>query len=120
MAGTDNREPWDDYKKILNELALYDPDLVVRPHLVVANKMDEPAAAANLKKFKRRIPRTKVLPMAAAFDEGIEQFRKVIDAAVATATAKAEAAAAAAAASVPVVPAATARARDRRKTKPTA
>ncbi|GDY20061.1 hypothetical protein LBMAG56_14060 [Verrucomicrobiota bacterium] len=120
MAGTDNREPWDDYQKILNELALYDPDLVKRPHLVVANKMDEPAAAANLKKFKRRIPRTKVLPMAAAFDEGIEQFRKVIDAAVAAATAKADAAAAAAAASAPVAPAATARARDRRMAKPAA
>lgn len=82
--------------------------------------MDEPAAAANLKKFKRRIPRTKVLPMAAAFDEGIEQFRKVIDAAVAAATAKADAAAAAAAASAPVAPAATARARDRRMAKPAA
>ena len=41
MAGTDGREPWDDYKNLLNELELYDPGLLERPRLVVANKMDE-------------------------------------------------------------------------------
>jgi GTP-binding protein len=75
MAGTDGRNPWDDYKQLLRELALYDPELPKRPRLVVANKMDEPAAEQNLKKFKRRIPKVSVLPMAAAFDEGIEQFK---------------------------------------------
>jgi predicted GTPase len=51
---------------------------------VVANKMDEPVAEENLKKFKRRVPKTPVLPIAAAFDEGIEKFKKVILDAVAT------------------------------------
>ena len=40
--------------------------------------MDEPAAEANLRKFKRRVPRTPVLPIAAAFDEGIDRFKKLI------------------------------------------
>src|ERR1043166_401004 len=31
MAGTDGREPWDDYKKLLNELALYDEMLLKKP-----------------------------------------------------------------------------------------
>jgi GTP-binding protein len=78
MAGSDGREPWDDYKKILRELELYDPALLERPRLVVANKMDESVAEANLRKFKRRIPRTPVLPIAAAFDEGIGHFKKLI------------------------------------------
>jgi GTP-binding protein len=82
MAGTDNRAPWDDHRQLLEELALYDPDLLGRPRLVVANKMDEPAAEANLRKFKRRVPRTPVLPIAAAFDEGIERFKQSIRAAV--------------------------------------
>jgi GTP-binding protein len=82
MAATDGRAPWDDYKNLLNELELYDPALAQKPRLVAANKMDEPAAAANLKKFKRRIPKTRVLPMAAAFDEGIEDFKKTIRQAV--------------------------------------
>jgi GTP-binding protein len=82
MAGTDNREPWDDYENLLKELELYDPLLLEKPRLVVGNKIDEPAAAENLKKFKRRVRKTAVLPIAAAFDEGIDKFRKVIRAAV--------------------------------------
>ncbi|MBE0542376.1 MAG: GTPase ObgE [Verrucomicrobia bacterium] len=82
MAGTDNRAPWDDYRQLLKELELYDPALLERPRLVVANKMDEPAAAENLKKFKRRIRKTSVLPIAAAFDEGMDQFKQLIREAV--------------------------------------
>lgn len=78
MAGADGRAPWDDYKNLLRELELYDPGLLEKPRLVVANKMDEPAAEANLKGFKRRIRKTPVLPIAAAFDEGIAEFRKMI------------------------------------------
>jgi len=88
MAGADARAPWDDYRSLLRELELYDPALLEKRRLVVANKMDEPAAAENLKKFKRRIRRTPVLPMAAAFDEGIEEFKETIRAAVAAAAAK--------------------------------
>jgi GTP-binding protein len=82
MAGTDGRLPWDDYHHLLEELNLYDLSLSARPRLVVANKMDEPAAAANLKKFKRRVPKTRVLPMAAAFDEGVAKFKEAIREAV--------------------------------------
>ncbi len=82
MAGTDNRAPWDDYKNLLSELELYDPELLNKPRLVVANKMDEEVAASNLKKFKRRIPKTPVLPIAAAFDEGLPKFKQMIREAV--------------------------------------
>jgi GTP-binding protein len=82
MAGTDGRAPWDDYKNLLTELELYDAALAQKPRLVAANKMDEPPAVENLKKFKRRIPKTPVLPMAAAFDEGIEAFKNAIRRAV--------------------------------------
>jgi GTPase len=75
MAAIDGRSPADDFHNLLNELQRYDPGLIERPRLVVANKMDEPAAAANLRKFKRKVPKTQVLPMAAAFDEGIERFK---------------------------------------------
>jgi GTPase len=82
MAGTDGRNPWDDYKQLLTELELYDPTLVEKPIYVVANKMDEPTAEENLKKFKRRIKKVRVLPIAAAFDEGIDLFKKLIRQAV--------------------------------------
>ncbi len=88
MAGTDNREPWNDYAQLLNELELYDPALLDKPRYVVANKMDEPAAEENLKKFKRKVKKTPVLPVAAGFDEGMDQFKKLIREAVAEATAE--------------------------------
>ncbi len=78
MAGTDNRAPWDDYRSLLEELDLYDTALLEKPRLVVANKMDEPPAEANLKAFKRKIRKVPVLPIAAAFDEGIPAFLKAI------------------------------------------
>jgi GTP-binding protein len=66
MAGTDGRAPWDDYKQLLAELELYDPALLEKKRLVVANKIDEEAAVENLKKFKRRVPKTPVMKISAA------------------------------------------------------
>ena len=82
MAGTDNRQPWDDYRHLLEELELYDPQLLNRPRLVVANKMDEPAAESNLRRFKRRVPHTPVLTISAALGDGIDRFKKAIRRAV--------------------------------------
>jgi GTP-binding protein len=82
MAGTDGREPWDDYRQLLSELELYDSAMLARPQLVVANKMDEPAAEENLKKFKRRVRKTPVLPISAAFDQGLPAFKQLIREAV--------------------------------------
>ena len=81
MAGTDGRAPWDDYRSLLRELELYDPALVEKPRLIVANKMDEAVARENLKAFKRRFRRISVLSMAAAFDEGLAEFKQAIRAA---------------------------------------
>ncbi|HEY1718193.1 MAG TPA: GTPase ObgE [Verrucomicrobiae bacterium] len=78
MAGTDGRKPWDDYKQLLSELELYDPALLEKPRLVVANKMDEAVAEKNLKQFKTKIKKVKVLPISAAFDQGMEKFRETI------------------------------------------
>jgi hypothetical protein len=46
--------------------------------LIVANKLDEPLARQHLRQFKRKVPRVAILPMAAAFDEGIEPFKTAI------------------------------------------
>ena len=88
MAGADNRAPWDDYKQLLKELELYDAALLAKPRLVVANKIDEPVAEGNLKKFKQKIRKTPVLPMAAAFDDGVQQFKQLVRQAVEDTAAK--------------------------------
>ena len=51
MAGTDNREPWTDFKILRKEIDEYSVELAERPYLVVANKMDTPEAQENLKRF---------------------------------------------------------------------
>lgn len=63
IAGTDGREPWDDYKQLLSELELYDPALLDKPRLVVANKMDEPIAEANLKNLSAASPAPRCCPL---------------------------------------------------------
>ena len=78
MAGTDGRNPYEDYKQLLAELKLYDPGLLEKPRLLAANKMDEPVAAANLRKFKRQARKIRIIPMAAAFDQGIKPFKAAI------------------------------------------
>jgi len=78
MAGTDNRNPWDDYKQLLKELELYKPELLEKPRLVVANKMDEAVAEKNLKEFKKKIKKVPVMCISAAFDQGMAEFKQTI------------------------------------------
>ena len=82
MAGTDGRKPWDDYKQLLKELELYDSALLEKQRLVVANKMDEAVAEKYLKQFKTKFKKLKVLPISAAFDQGLEKFKLTIREAV--------------------------------------
>jgi len=82
MAGTDGRKPWDDYKQLLKELELYDPALLEKERLVVANKMDEAVAEENLKQFKKKIKKVPLLPISAAFDQGLDKFKQTIREAV--------------------------------------
>ena len=82
MAGVDGRKPLDDYQQLLSELELYDPALLQKPRLVLANKMDEAVAEKNLRAFKRKVRKIQLVPMAAGFDEGIDQFKKIMREAV--------------------------------------
>jgi GTP-binding protein len=61
MAGVDGRKPWDDFTQLLSELERHNPLLLEKPRLIVANKLDLPAAKKNLAAFKRnagRAPRS--------------------------------------------------------------
>lgn len=77
MAGTDNRDPREDYKTLVNELKLYDKSLLKKPRVVVANKMDVPEAAANLKKFKTR-HKVDILKISALTGQGLEELKDAL------------------------------------------
>lgn len=55
MAGVDGRKPQDDYQQLLDELKMYNPEILKKKRLVVANKMDLPDAKKNLAAFKRKL-----------------------------------------------------------------
>ena len=74
MAGVDARKPWDDYKQLLAELELYNPAILKKKRLVVANKMDLPAAKKNLAAFKRK-HRERVLEISAREVTGLDKLR---------------------------------------------
>jgi len=55
MAGSEGRDPYEDFMTINNELGQYRYKLLERPQIVVANKMDMEGAEDNLKKFKDQV-----------------------------------------------------------------
>lgn len=65
MAGSEARDPLEDFAAVRRELSLYDPTLTERPALVVANKMDLEGADENLRLFRERFGRFEIVPVTA-------------------------------------------------------
>jgi GTP-binding protein len=74
MAGVDARKPWDDYRQLLDELKRYNAEILKKPRLVVANKMDLPAAKKNLATFKRK-HRVRVIEISAQERTGLDKLK---------------------------------------------
>lgn len=73
MAGTDGRDPIQDYLVINEELRLYNKQLGKRIQILVVNKMDLFEAKNNLKRFRERIKR-KIYPISALKKQGLEEL----------------------------------------------
>lgn len=78
MAGTDGREAAEDFRTLNAELKTHRVDLMEKPQVVVANKMDEPQAKKNLVQFRKKVKVT-VLPISAKTGEGIPKLLKKIE-----------------------------------------
>ncbi|MTV81335.1 GTPase ObgE [Secundilactobacillus folii] len=61
VSGFEGRDPYDDFLKINAELSKYDPDLLKRPQIVVATKMDLPDSADNLAILKEKLAHDQTL-----------------------------------------------------------
>jgi GTP-binding protein len=75
MAGSDGRDPADDYRHLLAELEFYDRALLDKPRLVVANKIDDTRAGRFLRRFRKLNP-TEVLSISCLTEEGIPQLKQ--------------------------------------------
>jgi GTP-binding protein len=73
MAGTDGRDPVDDFKTINKELKGYSAAVYKKSQVIVANKMDVPAAVENLARFKK-LTKKKVYPISALQKEGLDEL----------------------------------------------
>ncbi len=75
IAGSEGRHPIEDLQNLRREIDLYDPRLSKRPWYIVANKMDLPEAAENLRELEQRFPDREVVAISAERAEGITELR---------------------------------------------
>ena len=55
MAGSEGRDPYEDFILINKELEAFNEKLIKKPMIVIANKMDLPEAKENLEEFKKKV-----------------------------------------------------------------
>lgn len=78
-AGTEGRDPLQDFRTINRELQLYDPALAQKPQLIAANKMDLPAAAENLASLERELGgQYEIIPVSAVTGLGLDRLTQRI------------------------------------------
>jgi len=73
-AAFEGRDPTEDYKKINEELLLYNPRLARLPQLIAPNKMDMPSAQANLPRLQEYFGKRKIYPISALTGEGVSSL----------------------------------------------
>ena len=78
MAGTDGRDPWDDYTSLQEELELYMKGLSKRPSIIVANKMDVEVAKENLELLQHEYPNETIIPLSAVLEENTTELLQVL------------------------------------------
>lgn len=75
MSGSEMRDPYEDYLLINKELEEFNPKLLSKPQIIIANKMDLPNAKENLEEFKKKV-KDEVFEISAATNSGLQ---KVVD-----------------------------------------
>ncbi len=78
MAGSEGRHPLEDLASLRRELSLYNSQLAGRPWMVVANKMDLPEAAENLRLMRERYPKIETVPISANEGTGLDDLRALL------------------------------------------
>ncbi len=75
VAGLEGRDPLEDFKKINEELYLYNEELAKKPQVVAANKMDL-SSDAEFEKLKSALTaqHVEVFPISAVTNEGIDKL----------------------------------------------
>ena len=75
MSGSEMRNPYEDYLLINKELEEFNPKLLKKPQIIIANKMDLDGAKENLEEFKKKVD-AEIFEISAATHTGLQ---KVVD-----------------------------------------
>lgn len=73
MGATEGRDPYNDYVVINNELKLYNESLLLKPQIIIANKMDMPDFEKELKSFKEKVGDIQIFSVSAVTGEGLNK-----------------------------------------------
>ncbi|MBQ9181040.1 MAG: GTPase ObgE [Bacilli bacterium] len=77
MGAVEGRNPIEDYETILKELKDFNPKILDKPEIIIANKMDVEGSLENLEKFKSKFNDKKIYEVSGITKQGIDE---VIDA----------------------------------------
>ena len=73
MSGFEGRDPYNDYLVINKELENFNPKILQKPQIILANKMDMPNSDENLKNFKLKFKNIEVYPISGVTGAGISK-----------------------------------------------
>lgn len=74
MGSSEGRNPLEDYEIIRQEMAKYSQKLTSKKEVIIANKMDLPDFAKNLKMFKQKYPDKEIICISALNQQGIKEL----------------------------------------------
>ena len=77
MSGSEMRDPYEDYKVINEELKKFNPLILEKPQIIIANKMDIKESKKNLEEFKQKV-KLPIYPISAINNEGLDKVLIVI------------------------------------------
>lgn len=78
VSASEGRDPYEDYLKINEELKKYSKELSKVKQIIVANKCDFFGAEENLKTFKSKLGRKKVIAISALTGKGLSELKSEI------------------------------------------
>lgn len=72
VSGSEGRDPLEDFEVVNQELAKYNANLMRRPMLIAANKMDITEGDEQLNRLREALPEYEIFPISAATGEGLK------------------------------------------------
>ena len=72
MGGFEGRNPYDDYQTILKELENFNPNILKKPQVILANKLDLPDFEKNLNEFKKKVKDIPIFPISSILLDGVD------------------------------------------------